>query len=79
MAVLLGGTLAEKKQLIDDLTCAYKVRSAFIHHGEDVRSEREPLNRVLAASREVVRLCLGSESFATKENLIRDLDDKLLA
>lgn len=78
IAVLLGGTLAEKRQVIDDIDDAYKARSAFIHHGEDVAESREPLSRAIAACREVVHYCLGATDVATRQELIRRLDDQLL-
>jgi hypothetical protein len=36
MAMLLGGALDVKRQVISDIEEACKARSAFIHHGEDV-------------------------------------------
>lgn len=78
IAVLLGGTLADKRKIIDDIESAYKARSAFIHHGEDVADARESLSRAVAACREVVHYCLATSKFATKQDLIRHLDDQLL-
>lgn len=78
IAVLLGGTLAEKRQVIDDIDDAYKARSAFIHHGEDVAVSPEPLSRAVAACREVVHYCLGARDVGTRQDLIRRLDDQLL-
>jgi hypothetical protein len=78
IAVLLGGTLADKRQVIDDIGEAYKARSAFIHHGEDMAESREPLSRAVAACREVVHYCLAARDVATKQDLIRRLDDQLL-
>jgi hypothetical protein len=79
IAVLLGGTLADKRQVIDDIEEAYKARSAFIHHGEDATGAHDSLSRAVAACREVVHRCLATADFATKQDLIRYLDDQLLA
>lgn len=79
IAMLLGGVLAVKRQVIADIEDAYKARSAFIHHGEDVAEARETLSRALAACREVVHFCLRSADVLERQQLIRQLDDQLLA
>ncbi len=79
MATLLGGSLEQKKKLVDDLKFAYAARSGFMHHGEDRYShaDRERLSNVLLACHEVVHFCLKTPT-PTKQELIRKIDDALL-
>ena len=78
MAMLLGGTLAAKKQLRKDIAAAYAARSAFVHHGKERNTDQELLSRVLGACREVVHACLRNSTESTSEELIRRLEDQLL-
>jgi hypothetical protein len=80
MAWLLGTSLDERKQIVQELKQAYDARSAFVHHGQDIEeSERQVLNRVLSACRAVVHACLAEDRFRTREELIAHLDDLLMA
>ena len=79
MAWLLGKSLEERKQLVQDLKDGYEARSAFVHHGQEIEdSKGEVLNRVLIACRAVVHTCLMAENFRTRQELIRHLDDLLM-
>lgn len=78
MAFVNGTNAQERRQLIEDLKAGYGLRSRFIHHGR-VPTNVEQVNRALKACWLIVfRILLVTDSYQTKTDMLRALDDLIL-
>ena len=77
---LVGEDLEHRKRLVRDITSAYSLRSAFLHHGiEDVPEEQvASANRVLAYVRSAILACIAPRPEQTREALAAMLEDRIL-
>lgn len=79
MAFVNGANVQDRRQLIDDLKVGYSLRSRFIHHGR-VPTDVEQVNRALNACwRTVFLILLATNTYETKADMLRALEDQILA
>ena len=78
MAFLIGADVQGRRQIVKTVKEAYALRSKFIHHGNmQVRAEEaDPF--LLAAWRCLLELVNAIDRFASKDDLLNDLDDRKL-
>jgi hypothetical protein len=80
VAHLVGQNLEERRGIVQDLRAAYEVRSGFVHHGQLASVETIDLvNRVIQHCWTAVLVLLGDRPWATKEQLIKGLEDQVLS
>lgn len=79
MAFLNGANVQDRRQFIEDLKAGYNLRSRFIHHGR-IPSNVEQVNRALNACwRTVFLLLQHADTYETKAEMLRALEDQILA
>lgn len=79
MAFVNGPNVQDRRQFIDDLKAGYNLRSRFIHHGR-IPTNVEQVNRALYACwRTVFLILLYADTCETKAEMLRALDDQILA
>jgi hypothetical protein len=81
MAFLIGTSVNERRDIIKNLEEIYKIRSAFVHHGQQPR-HIEALDRFLANTWTTFLRLLGiaqSDQYKTKASLIAYLEELKLS
>jgi hypothetical protein len=80
LAHLVGQGLEERRGIVEDFRNAYKVRSDLVHHGELPSPETVDLvNRAVRHCWTAVLVLLDGQSWTTRDELIRALDDRALS
>jgi hypothetical protein len=79
MAFVNRANVQDRRQFIDDLKAGYDLRSRFIHHGR-IPTNVEHVNGALNACwRTVFLILLRTDTYETKTEMLRALDDQILA
>lgn len=79
MAFVNGANVQDRRQFIDDLKAGYGLRSRFIHHGH-IPTNVEQVNRALNACWQTVfSILLHTDTYETRAEMLRALDDQILA
>ena len=79
MAFINGRSIEERLTFIEDLHIGYRLRSRSVHHGL-APTEVPAMNRLVQVCwRTVFLILLATDTYKTKDAMIRALDDRVLA
>lgn len=79
IAIFLGESLPEKKEIIFLVKEAYKIRSSFFHHGLDIESEETLENFLKIINTFFLKLIHINTHYKSKTDFINNLEDQKLS
>jgi hypothetical protein len=79
IAFLIGTTVQERKQIVRTIQDVYKVRSAFVHHGQAPRHQDVLDNFLVTAWRVFAELLRLRDQHKTKAALLGVLEDRKMS
>jgi hypothetical protein len=75
IAFLIGATLQERKGIVRNVAAIYKVRSAFVHHGQEPNDQQELDQFLQTAWQTFATLLEGRDLHLTRAALVSALED----
>ncbi len=79
MAFLIGQSVPERKDIVKNIDDVYRIRSAFVHHGQTARNVETVDRFLLNAWATFSRLMDFSAKYRTKAALIGDLEERKMS